>query len=94
MTDKGLKGVNESIRVHLIVGLAIVVVLAGGLGGWAATQGPVMESWLWDVEKDPQQACPLTDEAIERRMIGHLTRLMRQCDAPPEQFARLGLEPA
>src|SRR5690242_10798134 len=38
MTDKGLKGVNESIRVHLIVGLAIVVVLAGGLGGWAATQ--------------------------------------------------------
>jgi HlyD family secretion protein len=38
MTDKGLKGVNESIRVHLIVGLAIVVVLAGGLGGWASTQ--------------------------------------------------------
>ncbi len=38
MTDKGLKGVNDSIRVHLIVGLVIVVVLAGGLGGWASTQ--------------------------------------------------------
>ncbi len=38
MTDKGLKSVNDSIRVHLIVGLAIVVVLAGGLGGWASTQ--------------------------------------------------------
>jgi len=38
VTDKGLKGVNESIRVHLITGLAIVVVLAFGLGGWAATQ--------------------------------------------------------
>jgi hypothetical protein len=25
-------------------------------------------------------------------MIGHLTRLMQECDAPPEQFERLGLE--
>jgi HlyD family secretion protein len=38
MTDKGFKGVNESIRLHLIVGLAIVIVLAFGLGGWASTQ--------------------------------------------------------
>ncbi|WP_315703185.1 MULTISPECIES: HlyD family type I secretion periplasmic adaptor subunit [unclassified Bradyrhizobium] len=30
--------VRHSIRLHLIVGLAVVVVLAGGLGGWAATQ--------------------------------------------------------
>ncbi|WP_316165500.1 MULTISPECIES: HlyD family type I secretion periplasmic adaptor subunit [unclassified Bradyrhizobium] len=30
--------VRRSIRLHLIVGLAVVVVLAGGLGGWAATQ--------------------------------------------------------
>ena len=27
----------RSIRLHLIVGLAVVVVLAGGLGGWAST---------------------------------------------------------
>jgi HlyD family secretion protein len=27
----------RSIRLHLIIGLAIVVVLAGGLGGWAST---------------------------------------------------------
>jgi HlyD family secretion protein len=32
-----LKGAQRSIRVHLIVGLAIVLVLAGGLGGWAST---------------------------------------------------------
>jgi HlyD family secretion protein len=31
------KGALGSIRLHLIVGLAIVVVLAGGLGGWAST---------------------------------------------------------
>src|ERR1700749_3882193 len=33
----GLTGARASIRVHLIVGLAIVLVLAGGLGGWAST---------------------------------------------------------
>ena len=34
----GLQGAQRSIRLHLIVGLAVVAVLAGGLGGWAATQ--------------------------------------------------------
>jgi HlyD family secretion protein len=27
----------RSIRLHLMIGLTIVVVLAGGLGGWAST---------------------------------------------------------
>src|SRR6202040_2024467 len=30
-------GARLSIRLHLIVGIAVVVVLAGGLGGWAST---------------------------------------------------------
>jgi membrane fusion protein, type I secretion system len=34
----GLKGARRSIRMHLIAGLAVVAVLAGGLGGWASTQ--------------------------------------------------------
>jgi len=38
MTDTGMKSVRKSIRLHLIVGLAVVTVLAGGLGGWASTQ--------------------------------------------------------
>jgi HlyD family secretion protein len=32
------QGVRGSIRLHLIAGLSVVGVLAGGLGGWAATQ--------------------------------------------------------
>jgi HlyD family secretion protein len=32
-----LSAALRSIRVHLMIGLAIVVVLAGGLGGWAST---------------------------------------------------------
>jgi len=38
LIDGGLKGAQRSIRRHLIVGLAVVGVLAIGLGGWASTQ--------------------------------------------------------
>jgi HlyD family secretion protein len=37
MTAREMKGARTSIRRHLIVGLAVVVLLAGGLGGWAST---------------------------------------------------------
>jgi HlyD family secretion protein len=37
MIGTGLKGARRSIQVHLVIGLAVVVVLAGGLGGWAST---------------------------------------------------------
>ena len=37
MTGNEMKGARYSIRRHLIVGLAVVVLLAGGLGGWAST---------------------------------------------------------
>jgi len=34
---QGLKGARRSIRAHLIVGLTLMLVLAGGFGGWAST---------------------------------------------------------
>jgi len=34
----GLQGARRSIRLHLAVGLAVVAILAGGLGGFSATQ--------------------------------------------------------
>ena len=37
MSDGELKGARRSIRLHLIIGLAVVLVLAGGFGGWAST---------------------------------------------------------
>src|SRR3982074_521314 len=37
MTGATTKGPEHSIRLHLIVGLAVVVILAGGFGGWAST---------------------------------------------------------
>jgi HlyD family secretion protein len=38
MSDANEKGVWRSIRLHLIIGLSVVALLAGGLGTWASTQ--------------------------------------------------------
>jgi arylsulfatase A-like enzyme len=46
---------------------------------------------LFDLENDPAQEHPITDPAIEARMIEHLASLMKENDAPSEQFTRLGL---
>src|ERR1700682_4844377 len=37
MSGNEMQGARRSIRLHLIVGLTVVVLLAGGLGGWAST---------------------------------------------------------
>ena len=37
MKDFNEKGTRFSIKRHLIVGLSVVILLAGGLGGWAST---------------------------------------------------------
>jgi HlyD family secretion protein len=37
MSEGEKKGARRSIRLHLIIGLTVVLVLAGGFGGWAST---------------------------------------------------------
>lgn len=49
---------------------------------------------LFDLHNDPQQLNPIKDEAIEARMIARLIQLMKESDAPEEQYYRLGLEMA
>ncbi|MEO0587594.1 MAG: sulfatase, partial [Planctomycetota bacterium] len=51
---------------------------------------------LYDTATDPGQDQPITDNpALEATMTEHATRLMAECDAPAEQYQRLGLtEPA
>jgi arylsulfatase A-like enzyme len=46
---------------------------------------------LFDLETDPLQLTPLRDVDTELRMAQLLTDLMRENDAPAEQFERLGL---
>ena len=47
---------------------------------------------LYDLETDPSQEHPIQDEEIEERMQRNMVRLMRENDAPKEQYVRLGLE--
>ncbi len=46
---------------------------------------------LYDLVTDPKQQNPIEDAEIEEKMIAHLIRLMRENDAPKDQFERLGL---
>jgi arylsulfatase A-like enzyme len=50
-----------------------------------------LSTLLFDLESDPGQENPIKDAGVEKQMIGHLVRLMRENDAPAEQFERLGL---
>jgi len=47
---------------------------------------------LFDVIEDPGEKRPLQDEAVEQRMLEHLVSHMKRCEAPAEQFTRLGLD--
>ncbi|MEM8494709.1 MAG: sulfatase, partial [Planctomycetota bacterium] len=51
-----------------------------------------MRSALYDTRRDPGQAEPLNDPAVEQRMADLLVAEMKRCDAPPEQYIRLGLK--
>ena len=46
---------------------------------------------LFDLAEDPDQEHPIQDAAVEATMVDHMVRLMRESDAPPEQFRRMGL---
>jgi len=64
-----------------------------------ASQGAMIKTHdfgtlLFDLENDPGQERPLDDPEVEAKMIAHLDRLMRENDAPPEQWKRLGIEPS
>lgn len=49
------------------------------------------ETMLFDLQTDPGQDAPIPDERIESKMIDHMKRLMKENDAPEEQFRRVGL---
>jgi len=63
---------------------------AGGMPGGEPMEQP-KESLLFDLQQDPGQEHLLQDEEIERSMVEHLIRLMKENDAPPELYRRLGI---
>ena len=59
--------------------------------GWFGTNMHRFGTLLFDLQKDPKQERPITDPQVEDMMIKHMVRLMKDNDAPVEQFERLGL---
>ena len=64
--------------------------IAAAGGGWRNVHR--FGTLLFDLESDPEQEHPIDDPEVEQRMIEHLVALMKENDAPPEQFERLGLD--
>ena len=50
------------------------------------------QTLLYDLDKDPLQQQPIEDAAVEERMIRLMVKLMKENDAPAEQYERLALE--
>lgn len=46
---------------------------------------------LYDLRRDPGQAAPVEDATVEDRLIRGMLRAMRDHEAPPEAYRRLGL---
>ncbi len=65
-----------------------------GVGSWFKRyeEARSLETMLFDLQEDPHQQECVKDTTIERMMIDHLVRLMKENDAPVEQFQRLGLQ--
>ena len=49
------------------------------------------ETMLFDLDNDHGQNNPIQDPVIEARMITQMRQMMKENDAPPEQFDRLGI---
>ena len=47
---------------------------------------------LYDLKNDPKQEHPIRDSVVEERMISNMIRLMKENDAPSEQYIRLGFK--
>ena len=46
---------------------------------------------LYDLRADPKQENPLDDGEVVERLADRMAGIMAECDAPPEQFDRMGL---
>ena len=46
---------------------------------------------LYDLKTDPHEEHPIQDKAIEEKLIKEMVQLMKENDAPSEQYVRVGL---
>ena len=49
------------------------------------------EDLLFNIKDDPEQLHPIVDPVLQEKMCRRMAALMREADAPAEQFVRMGL---
>ena len=60
--------------------------------GWHGKDYHPFGTMLFDLENDPYQQELLQDEETEQKMKEYIIKMLKNNDAPEEQFTRLGLE--
>ena len=83
-----LRGATLAEPFSFTKGCPVLRLEAGAFGG---ARPQALGSRLYDLQRDPEQASPLIDDEVELRMATLMVELMRESDAPAEQFERLGL---
>ncbi|MFZ1755724.1 MAG: sulfatase, partial [Caldilineaceae bacterium] len=63
-----------------------------GRAAHVAPTAHALGNLLYDLQSDPAQENALADPAQEQRMVEQLVRLMKESEAPREQYQRLGLD--
>ena len=49
------------------------------------------EDLLYNIKEDPEQKHPINDPVLQEKMCRRMAELVREAEAPPEQFIRMGL---
>ncbi len=97
-TMRGFKPLRQFAELECVPGFSFSkgcrLMRLGSPEARAIKDNPREGTLLFDLESDPKQEHPLDDPAREHQMIDHMTRLMRQYEAPAEQYVRMGLESA
>jgi arylsulfatase A-like enzyme len=83
---RGIEKLQEPFK--FTKGCKTVKIKARPWGGDAS----INSTLLFDLKSDPEQLNPLNDKEIEETMTKFMVSLMKETDAPIEQFTRLGLE--
>lgn len=60
--------------------------------GFEIDSGRKFGTRLYDLDMDPMQETPIDNPEIEEKMIRHMVRLMKENDAPLEQYERMNLK--
>jgi arylsulfatase A-like enzyme len=92
---KSLFSVEEMQNIQLVkpfnFSKGVRLLKIGGLGSIGSINPYLWGSMLFDLKSDPGQEHPIQMPEVEERMLKTMVELMRQSDAPAEQYQRMGL---